>query len=109
MPDFFWWLTPVLAGLVLSVPLSMLSSRPDIGRAARALGMFLIPEEIEPPQVLARLPRFRAQLQCRRLAADPGWHGCSPSPRRASMHFDLLPEPAEDGSLAAASSDRPAG
>jgi membrane glycosyltransferase len=55
MPDFFWWLSPVLAGLVLSIPLSILSSRPEFGRATRALHLFLIPEEIDPPRVLARL------------------------------------------------------
>jgi membrane glycosyltransferase len=94
MPDFFWWLSPVLAGLVLSIPLSILSSRPDIGRSARRLGLFLIPEEIDPPQVLARLPGFRARLQgdgtmpsgLARLLSDP-------EARR--IHLDLLPEPVE--------------
>jgi membrane glycosyltransferase len=94
MPDFFWWLTPVLAGMVLSIPLSILSSRPDIGRAARAAGIFLIPEEIDPPQVLARLPRFRSQLR----GQDPLASGLArlihdPEARRA--HFELLPEPIE--------------
>jgi membrane glycosyltransferase len=46
---------PVIAGLVLSIPLSCLSSRGSIGGWAREHKMFLIPEEIEPPAVLARL------------------------------------------------------
>jgi membrane glycosyltransferase len=46
---------PVIAGLVLSIPLSCLSSRGSIGGWAREHKMFLIPEEIEPPAVLSRL------------------------------------------------------
>jgi membrane glycosyltransferase len=94
MPDFFWWLTPVLAGLVLSIPLSMLSSRPDMGRAARALGMFLIPEEIEPPQVLARLPRFRAQLRAD-ASLPTGLSRLISDPEARRIHLGLLPEPVE--------------
>jgi len=32
-PTLFWWFTPVLAGLVLSIPLSVLTSRPQFRRA----------------------------------------------------------------------------
>jgi membrane glycosyltransferase len=46
---------PVIAGLVLSIPLSCLSSHGSLGRWAREHKVFLIPEEVEPPAVLARL------------------------------------------------------
>ncbi len=46
---------PVIAGLVLSIPLSCLSSRGSVGQWAREHKMFLIPEELEPPAVLVRL------------------------------------------------------
>ncbi|MDW7979732.1 MAG: glucans biosynthesis glucosyltransferase MdoH [Verrucomicrobiales bacterium] len=55
----FWWFTPVLAGMVLSVPLSVLVSQTSLGARARALGLFLTPEEIAPPAELAQL---RARL-----------------------------------------------
>ena len=98
MPEFFWWLTPVLAGLVLSIPLSILSSRPDIGRAARALGLFLIPEEIDPPQVLARLPRLRTQLHAPPERGS-GLERLLRDDRARQIHLDLLPEPAQDDPL----------
>jgi len=55
VPAFFWWFTPVLAGLTLSIPVSMLSSSITLGRQARELGLFLTPEETDPPAVLRYL------------------------------------------------------
>ena len=55
VPAFFWWFTPVLAGLVLSIPVSMLSSSMALGRGSRELGLFLTPEETDPPAVLRYL------------------------------------------------------
>jgi membrane glycosyltransferase len=46
---------PVVAGLVLSIPLSCVSSRNSIGAWMRKHKMFLIPEEIAPPALLVRL------------------------------------------------------
>jgi membrane glycosyltransferase len=54
-PDYFWWLTPIVGALFLSVPLSVLASRPGLGRRARAAGLFLIPEETAPPPELSDL------------------------------------------------------
>ncbi|MDG4549525.1 MAG: glucans biosynthesis glucosyltransferase MdoH [Candidatus Contendobacter sp.] len=52
VPAFFWWFIPVLLGLVLAIPVSMLSSSIALGHRARQLGLFLTPEETEPPVVL---------------------------------------------------------
>ena len=54
-PSMFWWFTPVLAGMVLSVPLSVLTSRRSLGAKARSLGLFLTPEEICPPMEIVSL------------------------------------------------------
>ena len=56
-PGLLVWLCPVLAGLVLSIPLATLSGRPAIGRAARRHGWFVTPEEWRPPPELALLDR----------------------------------------------------
>ena len=37
-PTLFWWFTPVLAGMVLSIPLSVLTSRRSLGARARQAG-----------------------------------------------------------------------
>lgn len=44
--------TPVIAGLVLSAPLTWAGSSPTLGAALRRCGLFLIPEEVHPPKVL---------------------------------------------------------
>jgi membrane glycosyltransferase len=48
-PQFFWWLTPVLIGLGLAIPLVMWSSRVSIGRMLGRLGLFFTPEELALP------------------------------------------------------------
>jgi len=64
-PPYLWWLLPVAGALVVSIPLSVLSSRVRLGRRLRAAGLFLIPEESQTPQVLRRMRhhlRSSAQL-----------------------------------------------
>ena len=62
-PDYFWWLTPIVAALILSVPVSVLASRISLGMAARRLGLFVIPEESAPPPELTDL---QAELRAAR-------------------------------------------
>ena len=52
-PEFLVWVAPVCAGLLLAVPLNVLSSCQRCGRMARALGLFLIPEEVRVPRELS--------------------------------------------------------
>ncbi len=54
-PDYFWWLTPVAAALVLSVPVSVLTSRRRLGDAARKGGLFAVPEERHTPLEVGEL------------------------------------------------------
>jgi membrane glycosyltransferase len=54
-PQYFWWLTPIVAALVLSVPTSVLASRIRLGDRARRLGLFTTPEERDPPRELLDL------------------------------------------------------
>ncbi len=44
-PSYLPWILPVCIGLILSVPLAVLSSRRTVGVAARRLRLFLTPEE----------------------------------------------------------------
>jgi membrane glycosyltransferase len=64
---FLWWLLPIVGSLVLSIPLSVWSSRVRLGRAFRAQRLFLIPEESHPPRELrwtrAALRRARVSDQ----------------------------------------------
>ena len=54
-PNLFWWFTPVLAGMVFSIPLSVLTSRRTLGARAKKLNLFLTPEETRPPLELVSL------------------------------------------------------
>jgi membrane glycosyltransferase len=66
-PTLFWWFTPVLAGLALSIPLSVLTSRRSLGAPVRRLGLFLTPEETKPP---AELISLRAHLKIHELTGN---------------------------------------
>lgn len=67
-PSFFWWITPILGALVLSVPLSVLTSRVGLGDRVRKLGLFVIPEETAPPPILRE---FDTHWRAAREAAGP--------------------------------------
>ena len=63
----FWWFTPVFTGMVLSIPLSVWTSRRSLGARARKLGLFLTPEETKPPVELISL---RSQLKIHEITDD---------------------------------------
>jgi membrane glycosyltransferase len=67
-PSFLWWLMPVVGALMLSIPISVYSSRVSLGRGARRAGLFVIPEEASPPPELQRL-----QALVRAAAPQPGF------------------------------------
>jgi membrane glycosyltransferase len=54
-PRYIWWMMPILSGLILSVPLTMLTSRTSVGRWMRRRGLLLTPEETNTPAELAEL------------------------------------------------------
>jgi membrane glycosyltransferase len=57
---FPWWLSPVLFGLLVAIPLSAWGSRAELGLWLRARRIFLIPEEVAQPKVLAEAERYAA-------------------------------------------------
>ncbi len=59
-PALLAWMSPVIAGLVLSIPIVMLTSARAPGQFLRRLGIFSTPEEVDPPQVLLRASALRA-------------------------------------------------
>jgi membrane glycosyltransferase len=74
----FLWMMPVVAGLVLSIPIVAVTSLPIVGRGLRSLGLLLTPEEREPPEVLVRATEIAvggfpdgAAAPFARLAQDP--------------------------------------
>ncbi|MPZ59629.1 MAG: glucans biosynthesis glucosyltransferase MdoH [Rhizobiales bacterium] len=73
------WMTPVIVGLLLAIPLAAGTAGPHLGQALRRLGLLLIPEERDPPPIIRRAHQLEAEaasasaecdgLSC--LLADP--------------------------------------
>lgn len=62
---FPWWLSPILAGLLAAIPLSVWGSRAAAGRALRRYGLLMTPEEIRQPLVLAEAGRAAEAVSAR--------------------------------------------
>ncbi|RCS46043.1 glucans biosynthesis glucosyltransferase MdoH [Bremerella cremea] len=69
-PTFLLWLSPVLVGLVFSVPLSMLLGSLEIGKKMKGQGLLLINEEVEAPEVL-KVQRAALAKSSREKQAGP--------------------------------------
>jgi membrane glycosyltransferase len=52
------WMLPIIGSLLLSIPVSVLSSHLGLGQRCKRLGLFLIPEEVAPPQELTSTWRY---------------------------------------------------
>lgn len=95
LPEFFWWLSPVLAGLIFSIPLSIALSKAGFGRRAQELGLFLTPEETQPNYELRRLRQnvaecYRHLQPLEPLRADYGLMQAVLDPYVNAMHVALL-------------------
>src|SRR5690606_4306044 len=54
-PIFFWWLIPILTGLVLAAPVVRESSSLDLGRRCRKHNIVLCPDDTQEPDALQQL------------------------------------------------------
>ena len=54
-PGLLPWMSPVLAGMILSMPFSALTGQRRFGLAARRAGLFCTPDELTPPPELRDL------------------------------------------------------
>jgi membrane glycosyltransferase len=62
-PAVFLWLSPVILGLALAIPLAVLTADPRLGERLRALGLFVTPEELDPPAILKSLAKAQSQVR----------------------------------------------
>ncbi len=96
-PEYFWWVTPIIGGLLLSVPVSVLVSRVTAGDRARSLGLFLIPEETAPPPELQDLHelirRYRALQRLVRTIERDGFVRAAVNPYVNALHRAILGTP----------------
>jgi membrane glycosyltransferase len=94
-PALALWMSPVVLGLLLSIPLVTVTAARGPARALSAIGILRVPEDIAPPKALAvarRLSRAEAQARpldgLRRLLADA---------LLLRAHLAMLPPPRRPG------------
>jgi membrane glycosyltransferase len=93
-PEYFWWLTPIVGALMLSVPVSVLASRIWLGERARRARLFLTPEETAPPPELvelgAHLDAATRRLESMPVAERDGFVRAIVDPMINAVHCALL-------------------
>jgi membrane glycosyltransferase len=77
-PVFFFWMLPVTAGLVFSIPISALMAHEEFGAFLNRIGLFRTPPETDPPRLVTRMEE--------RLAAI---HRRLPPPEWLQRHFGI--------------------
>ena len=94
-PDLFAWMSPVLLGLVLAVPLVALTGGRGAGLALRRAGLLRTPEEAAPPAVLARA--LALQAAGRDLVPGQSLRRLLDEPALMAAHRAMLPPPRVPG------------
>jgi membrane glycosyltransferase len=61
-PSLVLWMSPTIAGLILSIPLSWASGQLWIGLGLRRIGLLCTPEETTPPPIVARANALAGEL-----------------------------------------------
>jgi membrane glycosyltransferase len=85
------WLSPILAGLILSPVTSRYSASPIFGRWARMRGLLVTPEERDPPAILSDASAV-VRAMPRPLGDAAGLLHFGAQPDQIDRHIALLPE-----------------
>ena len=90
-PPFLAWLSPVVVGLVLAIPVSAATGRQALGSAVRRLGLLLTPEETTPPVVLPRANALAAALTTSRTQVPDPLAWIAQDAALRALHAAMLP------------------
>ena len=102
-PSLIIWMSPTIAGLIFSIPLSWASGSLALGLGMRRIGLLRTPEETAPPEVVERSNALAAELALtggdhddalQAIWADPGLRAAHESflaetPRRRRGDIDV--------------------
>lgn len=86
----FFWMTPVILGLLLAVPLVVWTGGRAAGEAFRRIGLLAIPEERAPPRVLQRANEIAGELEAA-LASGEAVQRLRDDPDLLAAHRAMLP------------------
>ena len=92
-PEAFFWLIPVAAALILSVPLSVWASHRKLGDRARAAHIFQTPEERVPPPEIRQLEAGMRALHAASARRPDGLTRAVVDPGVNALHTALLRGP----------------
>ena len=90
-PVLLAWMTPVVLGLVLAIPVSAATGWHKLGLTVRRLGLLVTPEETEPPVILRRANEltYEVSASCPQIV-DVLTHLTSDAKLR-TLHAAMLP------------------
>ncbi len=91
-PSLVLWMSPTIAGLILSIPLSWASGQLWIGLGMRRIGLLRTPEETTPPAVVARANALAEELARVGRDHDDALLSIHADPQFRAVHESYLPE-----------------
>ncbi len=93
-PSLLLWMSPVVLGLALAIPMAAWTAGRGPGQALRRAGLLRIPEEQAPPAVLIEAESLQAKLQSADL---PAFQRLMSDARLLDAHTAMLPPPRPHG------------
>ncbi len=93
-PSLVIWMSPTIAGLILSIPLSWASGQLWIGVVLRKLGLLTTPEETHTPDIIVRANLLASELARTGHDGEDGLLAIASDPGLRSAHEAFLPEAA---------------
>jgi membrane glycosyltransferase len=91
------WMSPMVLGLALAIPLAALTAALAPGTAFRRLGLLLTPEEVRPPAILATAGALYRELKETEEPTGSGLGRLVSDPILAEEHRRMLPPPRQKG------------
>jgi membrane glycosyltransferase len=91
-PSLVIWMSPTIAGLIFSIPLSWASGSLSLGLAMRRIGLLRTPEENSPPAVIARANALAAELARTGHDRDDALQAIWADPALRAAHESFLAE-----------------
>jgi membrane glycosyltransferase len=91
-PSLVVWMSPTIAGLILSIPLSWASGQASIGVGLRRLGLLTTPEENEVPTIIVRANALSAELALSGADDEDALKAIVADPTLRRAHESFLPE-----------------
>ncbi len=91
-PSLVLWMSPTIAGLVLSIPLSWASGQLWLGLGLKRMGLLRTPEETSPPYVVQRANALSDELARAGHDHDDALLAIHGDPQLRAVHEAFLPE-----------------